>query len=139
MTIADDVSSARRVHSGRSTREIVVDLGLDRRRQHLLRAVAQHVGQDVSRRLSWELDQFFVRASSWWRTSLPLWGDLGALATPRVRRLLTASHTTFGYISEVSGLLQFQVFAVLCLQQCPKVACEREHAPLAILGRALSG
>ena len=26
-------------------------------------------------------------------------GDLGALATPRVRRLLTASHTTFGYIS----------------------------------------
>ena len=61
MTIADDVSSARRVHSGRSTREVVVDLGLDRRRQHLLRAVAQHVGQDVSRRLSWELDQLFVR------------------------------------------------------------------------------
>ena len=28
MTIADDVSSARRVHSGRSTREIVVDLVL---------------------------------------------------------------------------------------------------------------
>ena len=27
MTIADDVSSARRVHSGRSTREVVVDLG----------------------------------------------------------------------------------------------------------------
>ena len=38
---------------------------------------------------------------------MPLWGDLGALATPRVRRLLTASHTTFGYISE----LLFEIFS----------------------------
>ena len=27
------------------------------------------------------------------------WGELGAFATPRVRRLFTASYTTFGYTS----------------------------------------
>ena len=72
-----------------------VDPAADNPLQGGLRAVRDDLGIDAALpREDAEDDRLAVGAAP------PLWGDLGALATPRVRRLLTASHTTFGYISE---------------------------------------